>query len=128
MSETVKPGGTYRTRDEQREVLSPAEERFEKARQTIGRFLGPVAFLVVYFLPTGLPSEQQTLAVILAFTIVYWLSRMVSACPETLEKGRADAYHAPLLPMDDCPQHEGPKQTLSCSAARRAAGRCPRCP
>jgi len=70
MSETVKPGGTYRTLDEQREVLSPAEERFEKARQTIGLFLGPVAFLVVYFLPTGLPSEQQTLAAILAFTIV----------------------------------------------------------
>ena len=70
MSETVKPGGTYRTLDEQREVLSPAEERFEKARQTIGLFLGPVAFLVVYLLPTGLPSEQQTLAAILAFTIV----------------------------------------------------------
>jgi sodium-dependent dicarboxylate transporter 2/3/5 len=74
MSETVKPGGTYRTLDEQREVLSPAEERFEKARQTIGLFLGPVAFLVVYLLPTGLPPAQQTLAAILAFTIVYWLS------------------------------------------------------
>ena len=65
MSETVKHGGTYRTRDEQREVPPPAEERFDKARQSIGRFLGPVGFLVVYFLPTGLPSEQQTLAVIL---------------------------------------------------------------
>jgi solute carrier family 13 (sodium-dependent dicarboxylate transporter), member 2/3/5 len=77
MSETARPGGTYRTLDEQREVLSPAEERFEKARQTIGLFLGPVAFLVVYFLPTGLPPEQQTLAAILAFTIVYWLSEAI---------------------------------------------------
>ena len=77
MSETTRPGGTYRTLDEQREVLSPAEERFEKARQTIGLFLGPVAFLVMYFLPTGLPTEQQTLAAILAFTIVYWLSEAI---------------------------------------------------
>ena len=38
MSEAVRPGGTYQTLDEQRERLSPAEERFERARQTIGPF------------------------------------------------------------------------------------------
>ena len=77
VSEGVKPTGTYKTLDEQREVLSPAEQRFEKARQTIGLFLGPVVFLIMYFLPLPLERDQQTLAAILAFTIVYWLSEAI---------------------------------------------------
>ena len=62
MSEDVRPGGTYKTLAEQREVLTPAEERFERIRQTTGLFLGPVAFLIMYFLPLPLPREQHTLA------------------------------------------------------------------
>ena len=77
MSEDVRPGGTYKTLAEQREVLTPAEERFERARQTIGLFLGPVAFLIMYFLPLPLPREQHTLAAILTFTIIYWLSEAI---------------------------------------------------
>jgi sodium-dependent dicarboxylate transporter 2/3/5 len=77
MSESVRPGGTYKTLDEQREVLSPAEERFERARQTTGLFLGPVAFLIMYFAPLPLETSQQTLAAILSFTIVYWLSEAI---------------------------------------------------
>ena len=77
MSEDVRPGGTYKTLAEQREVLTPAEERFERLRQTIGLFLGPVAFLIMYFLPLPLPQEQHTLAAILTFTIVYWLSEAI---------------------------------------------------
>ena len=77
MSEDVRPRGTYQTLAEQREVLTPAEERFERARQTIGLFLGPVAFFVMYFLPLPLPPEQHTLAAILAFTIIYWLSEAI---------------------------------------------------
>ena len=46
MTEEIRPRGTYRTLAEQREVLTPAEERFEKARQTIGLFLGPIVFLI----------------------------------------------------------------------------------
>jgi solute carrier family 13 (sodium-dependent dicarboxylate transporter), member 2/3/5 len=56
-------------------VLTPAEERFERARQTIGLILGPIAFLTMYFLP--LDQNQQTLAAILSFTIVYWLSEAI---------------------------------------------------
>ena len=56
MSEDVSPGGTYKTLAEQREVLTPAEERFERIRQTLGLILGPVAFLIMYFLPLPLPS------------------------------------------------------------------------
>ena len=75
MSEGVRPGGTYKTLAEQREVLTPAERRFEQARQTIRLFLGPIVFLIMNFLP--LERDQQTLAAILAFTIVYWLSEAI---------------------------------------------------
>src|ERR687894_2807589 len=77
MSETVRPGSTYQTLDEQRERLSPAEERFERARQTIGLFLGPVVFLVLYFIPLPLQPAQQALAAIFAFVIVYWLTEPI---------------------------------------------------
>ena len=77
MTEDVRPSGTYKTLDEQREVLTPAEQRFEKARQTIGLFLGPVVLLVMYFLPLPLERDQQTLAAILGFTIIYWLSEAI---------------------------------------------------
>lgn len=77
MSEGVRPGGTYKTLAEQREVLTPAEERFERARQTIGLFLGPIAFLIMYFLPLPLDRSQHTLAAILTFAIIYWLSEAI---------------------------------------------------
>jgi solute carrier family 13 (sodium-dependent dicarboxylate transporter), member 2/3/5 len=77
LSESIRPGGTYKTLAEQREVLTPAEERFEKARQTIGLVLGPVAFLIMYFAPLPLERNQHTLAAILAFTIIYWLSEAI---------------------------------------------------
>ena len=77
MSEAAKPGGTYQTLDEQRERLSPAEERFERLRQTIGLFLGPIVFLALYLIPLGLEPEQQALAAIFAFVIVYWLTEPI---------------------------------------------------
>ncbi len=40
------------------ETLSPQEERFERWRNTIGLFLGPLLALVVYLLP--LPSLSPT--------------------------------------------------------------------
>ena len=58
MTEGVRPTGTYKTLAEQREVLTPAEQKFEKARQTTGLFLGPIVFLVI-------------------FTIVHWLSEAI---------------------------------------------------
>ena len=77
MSEDISPGGTYKTLDEQREVLSPAEERFERRRRTIGLFLGPVALLIMMLLPLGLPYSQQSLAAVLAFVVVYWVSEAI---------------------------------------------------
>ena len=77
LSEDIRPGGTYKTLDEQREVLSPAEERFERRRRTIGLFLGPLALLVMMLLPLGLPYSQQTLAAVLAFVVVYWVTEAI---------------------------------------------------
>ncbi len=58
MTQGVRPTGTHKTLAEQREVLTPAEQKFKKVRQTIGLFLGPIVFLVI-------------------FTIVYWLSEAI---------------------------------------------------
>src|SRR5215208_4479261 len=69
MSEAARPGGTYQTLDEQREKLSPAEERFERFRQTIGLFLGPIVFLVMYFIPLPLAPAQLALAMCVLFGV-----------------------------------------------------------
>ena len=69
--------GTYKTLPEQKEVLSPAEERFERLRQTSGLVFGPLAFVIVALLPLDLEPNQQMLAAILAFTIVWWLTEAV---------------------------------------------------
>ena len=40
--ESLTGRGTYKTLDEQQGRLSPAEERFERQRRTVGLFLGPI--------------------------------------------------------------------------------------
>lgn len=77
MSQTSVTQDTYKTLDEQREVLSPAEQRFERARQTIGLFLGPVVFAAIYFLPLGLEDNQQALAAIFSLVIIWWLTEPI---------------------------------------------------
>ena len=61
MTEGVRPTGTYKALAEQREVLTPAEQKFEKARQTIGLFLGPIMFLVISAI-TYWPSEATLIS------------------------------------------------------------------
>ncbi len=68
-------GGTYRSLGEQ--VLSPAEERFEKGRRTVGLFLAPVVAAVFLALPLDMPRAQQTLAGILLGVIVLWVTEPV---------------------------------------------------
>jgi len=77
MADSARPGGTYQTLDEHREKLSPAEERFERVRQTVGLFLGPIVFLVLYLVPLPLPSDQQALAAVFSFVIIYWLTEPI---------------------------------------------------
>ena len=71
----LRPGATYASIGEQR--LSPAEERFERARRTVGLFLGPAALLLVYLLPMEIADPQRRLAAVLAFVIVYWVSEAI---------------------------------------------------
>jgi sodium-dependent dicarboxylate transporter 2/3/5 len=75
----VGRGGTYRTLDEQSEEgrLSPAEERFERRRRTVGLFLGPIAFAVVLLAPFDLEPNQHRLAAILALVVVWWVSEAI---------------------------------------------------
>ena len=68
---------TYRTLDEQMEKLTPAEQRFERARQTIGLVAGPIVFVVMLLIPMDIDDNQQRLSAVLAFTIVYWLSEAI---------------------------------------------------
>ncbi len=67
--------GTYRTLGEQK--LSPQEERFEKARRTVGLFLAPAVFLIFYLLPLDMDETQQKLAAALLFVVVLWISEAV---------------------------------------------------
>jgi sodium-dependent dicarboxylate transporter 2/3/5 len=66
---------TYRSLGEQK--LSPAEERFEKGRRTVGLFLAPVVTLVFLALPLDLAPQQQVLAGVLLGVIVLWVSEAV---------------------------------------------------
>ena len=73
----VSRGATYRTLEEQEGNLSAAEQRFERARRTIGLFLGPAALLLVLALPLDLEPAQQTLAGIFLFVIVFWITEAI---------------------------------------------------
>ncbi|MGP4110443.1 SLC13 family permease [Streptomyces sp. 4N509B] len=66
---------TYRSLGEQR--LTPAEERFEKARQTTGLWLAPLVTVVFLFLPLDMPVQEQQLAAVLLGVIVLWVTEPV---------------------------------------------------
>jgi sodium-dependent dicarboxylate transporter 2/3/5 len=68
-------GGTYRSLGEQ--ALSPAEERFEKARRTVGFFLAPAVTIVFLLIPTELEPSQQSLAAVLLGVVVLWVCEPV---------------------------------------------------
>ena len=66
---------TYRSLGEQ--TLSPAEERFERGRRTVGLFLAPLVTVVVALLPLDLPRQQHLLAAVLLGVIVLWITEPV---------------------------------------------------
>jgi sodium-dependent dicarboxylate transporter 2/3/5 len=68
-------GGTYKGISEQR--LSPAEERFERGRRSVGLVLAPLLLVVVLLLPLDLEQDQHTLAAVLALVICLWISEAV---------------------------------------------------
>lgn len=63
---------------ETREVLSPAEERFERWRKTVGLVLGPIVFIILYLFPIQTLSPQaHTLSAVLGFVLVYWVTEAI---------------------------------------------------
>jgi solute carrier family 13 (sodium-dependent dicarboxylate transporter), member 2/3/5 len=68
---------TSRTLDEQAGRLSEAEERFERARRTVGLFLGPLVFLALLALPLDLDGRQQALAAVLGLVVTWWISEAI---------------------------------------------------
>jgi len=59
-------------------ALSEAERRFERFRRTAGLFSGPLLALAVYLLPlNGLSSRAHTLAAVIAWVVVWWVSEPV---------------------------------------------------
>ncbi|MBA8823951.1 sodium-dependent dicarboxylate transporter 2/3/5 [Saccharopolyspora lacisalsi] len=72
---TVLSGATYRGLSEQ--VLSPAEERFERVRRTTGLFLAPLTTIVMLLVPLGMNPSQHRLAAVLLGVVVLWLCESV---------------------------------------------------
>jgi sodium-dependent dicarboxylate transporter 2/3/5 len=57
------------------ETYSPAEDRFNRQRQTFGLIAGPVIALIVLLLPIGgLTPAAQRVAAVLALMIVLWMT------------------------------------------------------
>ncbi|MDI6776325.1 MAG: DASS family sodium-coupled anion symporter [Syntrophales bacterium] len=69
---------SYKSFAEVKETLSPAEERFELWRNTIGLFLGPLIGLIIYLIPMpALTPKAHVLATILAWIVVWWITEPV---------------------------------------------------
>ncbi|MGB9722087.1 MAG: SLC13 family permease [bacterium] len=60
------------------EKISPAEERFEQNRKTIGFFLGPIIFVVLLLLPmSSLSKNAHYLSAILGWVVIWWITEPV---------------------------------------------------
>lgn len=58
-------------------TLSPAEERFERLRRSVGLFAGPVAAVAILLAPLPLAVPAHRLAAILAWVVVYWMTEAI---------------------------------------------------
>ena len=56
------------------ETYSPAEERFNRHRQTFGLIAGPLVAMAILFMPTALPPPAQRVAAVLVLMIVLWMT------------------------------------------------------
>jgi len=60
------------------ESFSPAEERFNRRRQTVGLFLGPLLFAILLVWPMpGLTAQGHRLAAVIALVLVFWISEAI---------------------------------------------------
>jgi solute carrier family 13 (sodium-dependent dicarboxylate transporter), member 2/3/5 len=69
---------TYKSFAEAKATLSPGEERFERWRNTVGLYLGPVVGFFLYLTPMpGLSVKAHTLAGIIGWIFVWWVTEPV---------------------------------------------------
>jgi solute carrier family 13 (sodium-dependent dicarboxylate transporter), member 2/3/5 len=69
---------TYKTFAEVKATLSPAEERFERWRNTVGLFLGPLVALAIYLIPMPTISPKaHVLAAILGWIGTWWVTEPI---------------------------------------------------
>ena len=54
--------------------LSPAEERFDRSRQTHGLWLAPLIAVSFGLLPLDLPGHQQVLGAVLLGVVTLWIA------------------------------------------------------
>ncbi|HEX7318796.1 MAG TPA: DASS family sodium-coupled anion symporter [bacterium] len=60
------------------EVISPAEERFERIRKTLGLFVGPLVFAAFFFIHLpGLSPSANRLAAVLFLVIIWWITEPI---------------------------------------------------
>ena len=59
-------------------AVSAAEERFERGRRTVGLWLGPLAFIVLWLLPLdALKPEAHRLSAVVSLVVVWWVTEAV---------------------------------------------------
>ncbi|WP_158408405.1 SLC13 family permease [Desulfosporosinus fructosivorans] len=65
----------WKSFEELKESYSPAEIKFEKARRSIGLWLGPLLFMIILLMPApaGLTFKAQEVLAITALTITWWI-------------------------------------------------------
>jgi solute carrier family 13 (sodium-dependent dicarboxylate transporter), member 2/3/5 len=69
---------SYKSFTEVKATLTPAEERFERFRNTIGLFLGPLVALILYWIPMpGLSPKAHTLAAIIGWIVTWWVTEPI---------------------------------------------------
>jgi len=57
------------------ETLSPAEQKFERIRKTLGLFVAPIAFVTILLIPMpALKPEAHRLAAIMSGVVVLWIT------------------------------------------------------
>jgi solute carrier family 13 (sodium-dependent dicarboxylate transporter), member 2/3/5 len=69
---------TYKAFGEIRPTLSPTEERFERWRNTLGLFLGPIVALALYLTPMPtLTPKGHMLAAIIGWVVTWWVTEPI---------------------------------------------------
>ncbi len=69
---------SYKSFAEVKQTLTPAEEKFERFRNTIGLFLGPLVALIVYWIPMpSLSPQAHVLAAILGWIVTWWVTEPI---------------------------------------------------